>query len=180
MVGHASVGDDTAETEAGTTRVAARLLRGAVPRGLACRAAVAANLERVGCGWRCAVRWVKPLLSVLLITALGLAGWELFRRSVYPSVGYCVEVRFATAPADDRALCQWLKAQPGVVPHTVHIGREGPDKHVLRVMFIQSRNLAGNPPFPDLVPGCHALGYNGPEFTFQNSTDRSVSGSVCD
>jgi hypothetical protein len=120
------------------------------------------------------------LLPVLFIVALGLAAWEAFRRSVYPSIVYCVEARFVTAPADDRALCRWLKVQPGVVPHTVAIGREGPDKQVLRVMFIQSRNLAGNPPFPDLATGCRVHGYDGPEFTFRNSDDRSVSSSPCE
>lgn len=117
-------------------------------------------------------RW---LFLVVLLVGLGAGAWEWFRRSVHVSLSYCVEARFATAPADDRELRQWLESQPGVVRGKVLIGREGPDKQVLRVMFTRTRNLAGEPPCPDLAAGCRALGYGGPEFIFQDSVDGHIS-----
>jgi hypothetical protein len=121
------------------------------------------------------LRWAKLLFLVVLLAALGFAGWEWFRRSMHVSVGYCVEARFETAPPDDKELCRWLTAQPRMVPGQVLIGREGPDKQVLRVMFIRTPNLAGDPPFPDLAGACRTLGYAGPEFTFRDATDGSIS-----
>jgi hypothetical protein len=121
------------------------------------------------------VRWVKRLLPVLLVAALGLGAWEWFTHSFHVSVGYCVEARFETAPANDRELRKWLESQPRMVPGKVLIGREGPDKQVLRVMFIRTPNLARDPPFPDLAGACRTLGYSGAEFTFRDSVDGSIS-----
>jgi hypothetical protein len=68
----------------------------------------------------------------------------------------------------------------GVVPRTVFVCREGPDRRLLAVTFIQSRNLAGSPPFPDLNGQCQALGYGSPESRFRDAQDRTLPCDVCD
>lgn len=69
---------------------------------------------------------------------------------------YCLRADFAHLPADDKRLEQWLKAQPGVVAHTVHLKRESGS---LRAWFIMTQNLRGSPPVPDLSHACDSLGY---------------------
>jgi hypothetical protein len=77
---------------------------------------------------------------------------------LHVSRGYCVRAHFTVMPSDDRPLENWLKAQPGVVSHTVHAGRKDDDLHV---MFIMSQTVTGNPPFPwqGLSDTCASLGY---------------------
>jgi hypothetical protein len=75
-------------------------------------------------------------------------------------------------PANDKALTEWLRSQPGVVPHTVAIGRFDGGK-LLYVGFIQSRNLAGKPPFPDLNGHVGGLGYAESDGPFRDAADRS-------
>lgn len=109
-------------------------------------------------------------LAVLggVLLALPVVGLLLAAAAIYPSYGYLVEADFASLPADDARLIEWLQVQPGVVPHTVHINREGAQKRRLQVVFIQSRNLLGTPPFPDLERGCREMGYDGPAVRFRD------------
>jgi len=75
-------------------------------------------------------------------------------------------------PPTDKPLVEWLRSQPGVVSHTVAVGRFKDDK-LLCVGFIQSRNLAGQPPFPDLDGQTPRLGYAGADGPFRDAADRS-------
>jgi hypothetical protein len=115
-------------------------------------------------------RWVAGLLVV--VAALW-GGWRWFCATLHVSLIYRVEARFTSLPADDRGLCRWLKAQPGVVPHSVSVCRQGPDGKLVVASFIQSRTLSREPPFPDLDGGCAALGYaaDGPGFTDSPTRD---------
>lgn len=72
------------------------------------------------------MRLLKLPGVLLLLAIIVVGGWQCLCRNAYVSVGYCVEARFASLPADDRPLCDWLKAQPGVIPHPVSVCREGP------------------------------------------------------
>jgi len=87
-----------------------------------------------------------PIVGIVLV----------LRHQVYASFGYHVQAAVDTWPSDDEALREWLLQQPGVVKHTLRIDRSEQD---LEIFFIQSRNLAGDPPFPDLDPRCRMLGY---------------------
>jgi hypothetical protein len=75
-------------------------------------------------------------------------------------------------PADDERLEEWLKSQPGVIAHHVITRRTGPAGKTLKVGFLQVRNLAGEPPFPDLASTCAKLGYSGPNVKFRDCKDR--------
>jgi hypothetical protein len=75
-------------------------------------------------------------------------------------------------PANDKALYEWLRAQPGVIPRLVAIGRFE-DGKLLYVSFTMSRNLAGQPPFPDLDGEVGKLGYTESDGPFRDSADRS-------
>ena len=65
-----------------------------------------------------------------------------------------------------------LKAQPGVVEHTVRVERAGTKDTVLKVHFIQSQNLLGKPGFPALNQACRDLGYGPPVSKFHDSAYR--------
>jgi hypothetical protein len=118
------------------------------------------------------MRVVKWLAILGLPAGLLLIGGYWLRQAIHVSLIYCVEARFAALPPDDTPLREWLKTQPGVVPHTVGVTRGGSDGKLLKVVFLQSRNLAGNPPFPDLEAVCVTLGYGGPDAPFRGCADR--------
>jgi hypothetical protein len=75
------------------------------------------------------------------------------------SIGYRVSARYAQMPPDDKALEEWLKTHPTVVPHTVHVGRKDGN---LFAIFIRSETICGRPPFPKLEETCAGLGYGPP------------------
>src|SRR3954447_23075731 len=102
------------------------------------------------------MRAVKWLVAAGVLVAAIFAAHRWFCHSVHASLSYCVEARFTTLPADDEQLAAWLKTQPGVVPHTVHIRRFEPGGRLLEVGFIQVRNLAGEPQCPNLDSQCKA------------------------
>jgi hypothetical protein len=77
--------------------------------------------------------------------------------SLHVSRVYCIMARFDRLPETDEGLAQWLKTQPGVVAHTVHLTREGSK---VRVWFIMSQNLRWSPPMPNLSRQCHLMGYD--------------------
>jgi hypothetical protein len=68
-----------------------------------------------------------------------------------------MRAEYARMPADDLNLVQWLRAQPGVVEHTVHVKREG---RVLRVWLMMMQDMRGSQPLPDLSRACDSLGYS--------------------
>ncbi len=115
--------------------------------------------------------WLS-LVVVALVFLSGVAAYHVFTHTVHASMGYCLEARFETLPPDDEPLKAWLRAQPGIVPHTVAVGRFDPDEKLLVVMFTQVRNLANEPPLPDLDAACQRLGYGQPDGRFRDSEDR--------
>lgn len=101
---------------------------------------------------------------------IGLAGWQTFVRVVHVSYGYHVRARYASLPPDDNALAEWLKVQPGVVaPHAVNIWRTNQN---ITVFFLMSRDLRGNPRFPDLESACKKMGYAGQLSLFTDCPQR--------
>ena len=105
----------------------------------------------------------KQLLTRLIIVVgvlviVTTVGWLLIRPRLFASMGYVVADEFSRMPADDVALVEWLKQQPGVVEHAVYAHREG---KTLKVDFIQVKNLAGSPQFPALDERAGELGYQG-------------------
>jgi hypothetical protein len=121
----------------------------------------------------------KRLLLLGALAAFCYAGWYWYTRTVHVTWGCCLEARFADLPADDEPLCRWLKAQPGVVPYLVSFSRGGPDGRLLKVGFTQTRNLAGEPPLPDLDAACARLGYRGPESRFRVCEDEETGMTPC-
>jgi len=93
------------------------------------------------------------------------------RSTLNKSSIYSVEARFEQMPASDRALITWLRAQPGVIAHTVGVERRD-DGALLQVTFLQVRSLAGEPPFPDLDRRVGSFGYAKPDGPFRDSVDR--------
>ena len=108
---------------------------------------------------------IKTVVALVVI----LAGVQVVRKNMHGSFGYAVESQFAQLPADDSQLTAWIQSRPGIVAHTVHVERVGENEKTIRVFFIQSRNLAGEPPFPDLDGACSRFGYSSPVYKFRNS-----------
>jgi hypothetical protein len=77
------------------------------------------------------------------------------------SWSYDVEAEFTSLPADDHELEAWLKAQPGVVPHSVSVSRKQGAPNVVVIGFVIVRPEWGNPPVPDMEAACARLGYRG-------------------
>jgi hypothetical protein len=121
------------------------------------------------CRWRLVLG--TATVAALLLASLVAVGFWL-RRTVHVSLSYCVEAQFSSLPKDDASLEEWLKTVPGVVPHTVSVRRFGPGRTLLEVGFIQSRDLAEEPPFPDLDDACKGLGYAGQDGPFRDCKDR--------
>jgi hypothetical protein len=96
--------------------------------------------------------WLLIALALLLVMGAFAA-----RRHVYRSTIYCIEAEASGQSMDDGKLAEWLGMQPGGVAHTVHIRRvEGR----LQITFLQSRNLAGEPAYPNLEQAAASFGYN--------------------
>jgi hypothetical protein len=119
-----------------------------------------------------AIRIAKWLFVVAVLFGVGYAAWAVFCHNVHASLGYVVEARFEKMPLNDKALMEWLRSQPGVIPHLVAIGRFE-DGKLLYVSFTMSRSLAGQPPFPDLNGHVSSFGYTGSDGPFRDSADRS-------
>jgi hypothetical protein len=118
------------------------------------------------------MRIAKWSFVVAVAAGLILAAWTTLRRTVHAPWSYVVESRFEKMPPNDKALTEWLRSQPGVVPHTVSIGRFE-DGKLLYVGFVQCRNMAGQPPFPDLEGHVGSLGYAHSDGPFRDAADRS-------
>src|SRR5947209_7787355 len=122
-------------------------------------------------------RYSQSLVAGVAVVAMLLLCARLYSwiaRNVHASFIHAREARFDALPTDDKALKAWLQAQPGVVSHTVHVGRDGADKKLVAVIFVQVRNMAGEPPVPDLDAACARLGYTGPDEPFRPSDQSRV------
>lgn len=124
-------------------------------------------------------KWLWVLIGVSVAIGALYGVRECFRHFVYASFNYCVEAEFAAFPPDDKQLCSWTKSQPGVVSHTVSVCRVGAERKTLRIMFVQVRNTAGDPPFPDFEGRCGDLEYRGGG-KFSDSADRECSCIPCE
>jgi len=100
-------------------------------------------------------------LGIIILFAGGLLALCVFLLLAHlrASIGYGVSACYTQMPADDKALEEWLKAQPMVVPSTVHIGRKGDELYIL---FMRSEPICPRPPFPKLADECASLGYGPP------------------
>lgn len=70
---------------------------------------------------------------------------------------FVVSTSMSMAPETDLKFSNWLKSQPGVVPHTVNVVRDG--GHHIQVTFLMSQDGWNNPPFPAIESACASLGY---------------------
>lgn len=120
-----------------------------------------------------AKRLLKWSLAAAILAGCLFAIYTVYTQNVHVSWGYCVEARFDKMPPNDKALMEWLRSQPGVVPHTVAIGRFEQGGKLVYVSFTQSRSLAGEPPFPDLNGAALSLGYMESDGPFRDSADRT-------
>jgi hypothetical protein len=118
------------------------------------------------------IRIAKWLFLAAVVIGVVNAMWAVFCHNVHASLGYVVEARFEKMPPNDKALMEWLRSQPGVIPHLVAIGRFD-DGKLLYVSFTMSQNLAGQPPFPDLNGQVSSLGYTGSDGPFRDAADRT-------
>jgi hypothetical protein len=116
-------------------------------------------------GWL--VNTKRRLFVLLPIAVIAVAAYW-FVSAVHASYGYSVESEFTLLPANDVRFQQCLKAQPGVVEHTVRVERAGTKDTTLKVHFIQSRNLLGKPDFPALDRACRDFGYGAPVSEFRD------------
>src|SRR4051794_16354665 len=101
---------------------------------------------------------LRTLLIVVAIVGVGLAILREASRQIKPSIIYSFRADFAEMPADDVGLLEWLRRQPGVIGRTVSVSRE---PSAIRVHWIMSRDLLGNPPIPDCEEQFNRLGYKG-------------------
>ena len=99
------------------------------------------------------MRHLLTSIAILAFVAAALFAVKYwFEHSVKHSFSYCVEAEFGELPDDDQLLTEWLRAQVGVVPHTVFVRRFGENGRLLETGFIQVRTATGDPAFPVLAP----------------------------
>jgi hypothetical protein len=109
--------------------------------------------------------WPK-VASIVAIVLAALVTLYAICDVVKTSIAYSFRADFAEMPADDVGLSDWLRSQPGVIRRTVSVSRE---PNAIRVHWIMSRNLLGNPPIPDFEQRFSRLGYKG-----QKSLQRGI------
>jgi hypothetical protein len=102
---------------------------------------------------------MKKWILIILLVAATIMLLVAAINQIPASRGYCVEACFSEAPADDGAFENWLKSQPGVVEHTVHVRRTSTTPPKLELVLIMSQNGWLEPPFPDVATAAHDLGY---------------------
>ena len=124
-----------------------------VPRGRASSVRRGVRAGKVLPKLTCAIAVCVALVVVVVLLVLLVLGGRTLRVSRLS----CVRADFSRLPADDGPLESWLKAESGVVQHTVHIKREG---KTIRVWFIMSQDIFNRPPHPDLAGACDSLGYS--------------------
>jgi len=99
---------------------------------------------------------LRTLLILVAVACLLLGVIRTVATHVKPSIGYGFRAEFAELPIDDAALAEWLAEQPGVIK--AFVNREPSS---IRVHWIMSRDLTGNPPIPDCREQFDRFGYKG-------------------
>ena len=100
-------------------------------------------------------RWLVPICFLFAL----LGGCCLtYCHFVHISWGCGIRAKFAELPPDDKEFEVWLRRQPGVVEHTVHVSR---DDNIVEVLYIQSRNGFNEPPQLNLLAKFEEMGYKG-------------------
>lgn len=104
------------------------------------------------------------LLVAIILTWSGIGLCRKINRSKI----YCVEREFDSLPASDHSLTEWLKMQPGIVARTVRVERFESKQILLRLTFLQSQNIFGEPLFPNIEQECEMIGYKGASTPFRD------------
>ncbi len=108
----------------------------------------------------------KLALILPLLVGIGLAVTWVVSNTLHVSWIHSVEASYFALPPDDDDLINWMRTQPGIIPHTVHVRRTG--NGLFEATFMQSRNLLGRPSFPDLEAACDRFGYKGTDVEFRD------------
>lgn len=90
-------------------------------------------------------------VAVAVILALTAAA-----KTIKPSVSYSMRATFREMPSTDESLQHWIENQPGV--YRAYVTRR--DGRVA-IVFGMSRDLTGQPPFPNFEGNFERLGYRG-------------------
>jgi hypothetical protein len=115
---------------------------------LGARSAEGSAMKKTG------LRLLKYTIYItLILLVLGLPCW-IYLHQVKISFLYEAKAEFIELPTDDKALEEWLLAQPGVVKASSQ--REN---KAIRIYWIMNQNSLGNPPTPDLRAEFDQLGY---------------------
>ena len=101
-------------------------------------------------------RLLTGIAASVVIIMVACAGLYSLGKSVKISVGYGNRAQFAEYPPDDSALELWINEQPGCFK--AGIDR---DPDAIRVYWIMSRDLFGNPQPPEIKSQFERLGYRG-------------------
>lgn len=111
----------------------------------------------------------RMLVAVAVIAVLGFAGWYGLHW-IPADFSYRLETEFATVPADDEPLSDWVRSQPGVWLANVQRQPVG-ERWRVEILFGITQNAwqRQQPPLPDLDAAAASLGYSGPSGRFKDS-----------
>jgi hypothetical protein len=99
---------------------------------------------------------LRRIAGLVIVVAFLVSSLFLCVNTMHVNRVYSVTGSYSTLPADDAQLKQWLEVQPGVLARTVQLRRDGA---AIRVRFVMSQTVRGNPPVPDFSASCDSLGY---------------------
>ena len=99
---------------------------------------------------------LRTLLIGIAVLGIFLASAREAGRYIKPSISYAFAAEFTELPADDDALTEWFRSQPGVI--RAYINRE---QQTIKINLMISRDLFGHPPIPEPESQWERLGYKG-------------------
>jgi hypothetical protein len=82
-------------------------------------------------------RFFRPLLAFAALSMCLYLAREAARKNI-PSVRYESFAEFESMPADDTALEEWLRNEPGVLPRSAYVDRQ---QNALRITWSMSRDV---------------------------------------
>jgi len=109
---------------------------------------------------------LRTLLIVVTLLVIACSGVTYIGQLMPIGRVYSLKAQYSQMPADDSRFEVWLKAQEGIVSHTVHVSRDG---NAVNLVFMMVHNGLGKPPFPDLSTACDSLGYKQPVLRWQDN-----------